>query len=418
MIRKMQISFLHYTSKENSKGEIPIFCRMTLKSERKQFSTGLYLLEKEWDKAKQKAKVKTPQAESINLHLEHIKNKLLQAETKLLLEKPEDYTLNDMYLIYTGEYEENAPTLLKLFKERLDKMEKLVGSEYTIRTFRKFKEVYQHTQDYLNEAYHLKDISFKKLDFKFIQNFQEYLLISKKHKPITVNKIVQRVNQVVLLAVKYKYLPEHPFKGYKPLKEVKQLVFLTEDEVRILENYQFAQERLSKVRDYYIFSVYTGLAYHEAFNLKNEHIIKGFDGNDWIKMVRQKTQREINIPLLPQAKKIIQKYEQSENQGYILPPLSNQKMNSYLKEIAEITGIKKHLTHHTARKTFASTILLYNNVPIEIVSKLLGHSNINITQKSYAQVINKSISNHMIQLSQQLNLKKVENSNKRSGYNK
>lgn len=405
MIRKLQISFLHYTSKENAKGEIPIFCRLVLNAERKQFSTGLYLTLKEWDKAKQKAKGKTTHSESINLHLENIRNKLIQAESRLLLEQPEEYTLNDIYQVYIGEYEDNVPTLLKLFKERLDKMEKLVGSEYTLRTFRKFREVYNHTQNYLNEACNLKDIQFKKLDFKFIQNFQEYLLISKKHKPITVNKIIQRVNQIVLLAVKYKYLPEHPFKGYKPLKEVKQLVFLTEEEVKILENYHFAQNRLAKVRDYYIFSVYTGLAYNEALSLKKEHIIKGFDGNDWIKMVRQKTQKEINIPLLPQAKRMIEKYHQSDEQEYILPPLSNQKINSYLKEIAEITGIKKHLTHHTARKTFASTILLYNNVPIEIVSKLLGHSNINITQKSYAQVINKSISNHMIQLSHQLEQK-------------
>lgn len=405
MIRKLQISFLHYTSKENAKGEIPIFCRLVLNAERKQFSTGLYLTLKEWDKAKQKAKGKTTHSESINLHLENIRNKLIQAESRLLLEQPEEYTLNDIYQVYIGEYEDNVPTLLKLFKERLDKMEKLVGSEYTLRTFRKFREVYNHTQNYLNEACNLKDIQFKKLDFKFIQNFQEYLLISKKHKPITVNKIIQRVNQIVLLAVKYKYLPEHPFKGYKPLKEVKQLVFLTEEEVKILENYHFAQNRLAKVRDYYIFSVYTGLAYNEALSLKKEHIIKGFDGNDWIKMVRQKTQKEINIPLLPQAKRMIEKYHQSDEQEYILPPLSNQKINSYLKEIAEITGIKKHLTHHTARKTFASTILLYNNVPIEIVSKLLGHSNINITQKSYAQVINKSISNHMIQLSQKLDSK-------------
>lgn len=405
MIRKLQISFLHYTSKENAKGEIPIFCRLVLNAERKQFSTGLYLTLKEWDKAKQKAKGKTTQSESINLHLENIRNKLIQAESRLLLEQPEEYTLNDIYQVYIGEYEDNVPTLLKLFKERLDKMEKLVGSEYTLRTFRKFREVYNHTQNYLNEACNLKDIQFKKLDFKFIQNFQEYLLISKKHKPITVNKIIQRVNQIVLLAVKYKYLPEHPFKGYKPLKEVKQLVFLTEEEVKILESYHFAQQRLAKVRDYYIFSVYTGLAYNEALSLKKEHIVKGFDGNDWIKMVRQKTQKEINIPLLPQAKRMIEKYHQSDEQEYILPPLSNQKINSYLKEIAEITGIKKHLTHHTARKTFASTILLYNNVPIEIVSKLLGHSNINITQKSYAQVINKSISNHMIQLSQQLSQK-------------
>ncbi len=398
----MQVSFYSMNSKLTNKGEAPIYCRIAIAKNIKQFSTGLYVLPKDWDKTKQKAKGKTSESESINTHLEQIRSKLFNAETKLIIESQDNYTLNDIYLIFTGQYADNSPTLLKLFKERLSKMEKLVGSEYTIRTFRKFKEVCQHTQDYIKHNYNAQDIPFKRLDFKFIQDFQEYLLIHKKHKPITVNKIVQRVNQIVLLAVKYKYIAEHPFKGYKPLKEVKQLVFLTEEEVKHLENYEFAQQRLEKVRDYYMFSVYTGLAYNEAFNLKPEHIIKGFDGQDWIKMIRQKTQREINIPLLPQAKRIIEKYRLSNEQEYILPTMSNQKMNSYLKEIADIVGIKKHLTHHTARKTFASTILLYNDVPIEIVSKLLGHANISITQKSYAQVINKNVSNHMLKLSTQL----------------
>lgn len=399
MIKKLQVSFYSMVSKLTSKGEAPIHCRIAIDKSIKQFSTGLYIAPKDWDKTRQKAKSRTPESELVNTHLEQIRSKLFNAETKLLIESPDNYTLNDIYLIFTGQYADNSPTLLKLFKERLDKMEKLVGSEYTIRTFRKFKEVYQHTQDYIKYSYNVQDVSFKKLDFRFIQ---EYLLIQKKHKPITVNKIVQRVNQIVLLAVKYKYIAEHPFKGYKPLKEVKQLVFLTEDEVKKLESYQFAQARLERIRDYYMFSVYTGLAYNEAFSLKPEHIVKGFDGQDWIKMVRLKTQREINVPLLPQAKRIMEKYHLSDEQEYILPAMSNQKMNSYLKEVADIVGIKKHLTHHTARKTFASTILLYNDVPIEIVSKLLGHANISITQKSYAQVINKSVSNHMIKLSTQL----------------
>ena len=389
-------------SKLTNKGEAPIYCRISIAEDDKLFSTGLYILPKYWDKTKQKAKGKTAESESVNTHLEQLRSKLFNAETKLLIESPDNYTLNDIYLIFTGQYADNSPTLLKLFKERLDKMEKLVGSEYTIRTFRKFKEVYQHAQDYIRHNYKVQDIPFKKLDFKFIQDFQEYLLIHKRHKPITVNKIVQRVNQIVLLAVKYKYIAEHPFKGYKPLKEVKQLVFLTEDEVKQLETYEFAQARLERVRDYYMFSVYTGLAYNEAFSLKPEHIVKGFDGQDWIKMIRLKTQREINVPLLPQAKRLMEKYHLSDEQEYILPTVSNQKMNSYLKEVADIVGIKKHLTHHTARKTFASTILLYNDVPIEIVSKLLGHANISITQRSYAQVINKSVSNHMLKLSTQL----------------
>ena len=399
MIPKIKILFYLLNSKQTAKGTSTIYCRIVMDNLRKQFSTGIDIPSNEWDKLKQKAKGKSIENKTINLHIDQIKNKLTEAETRLMIEKPDNYSIEDIYLIFKGEYEENTPTLLKLFKERLDKMEKLVGSEYTIRTFRKFKEVFKHVKDFLRDSYKISDISFKKLDFKFIQNFQEYLLIQKKHKPITINKIIQRVNQIVLLAVKYKYIQEHPFKGYKPLKEAKQLVFLTEEEVKTLENFQFIQERLERVRDYYLFSVYTGLAYNEAFGLKEEHIIKGFDGQLWIKMIRQKTQREINIPLLPQALKIIQKYHIAEDQEYILPTISNQKMNSYLKEVAEIVGIKKNLTHHTARKTFASTILLYNNVPIEIVSKLLGHGNISVTQKSYAQVINKSVSNHMLQLS-------------------
>ena len=402
MIKKLQVAFYSMNSKLTNKGEAPIYCRISIAEDDKLFSTGLYILPKYWDKTKQKAKGKTAESESVNTHLEQLRSKLFNAETKLLIESPDNYTLNDIYLIFKGQYADNSPTLLKLFKERLDKMEKLVGSEYTIRTFRKFKEVYQHAQDYIRHNNKVQDIPFKKLDFKFIQDFQEYLLIHKRHKPITVNKIVQRVNQIVLLAVKYKYIAEHPFKGYKPLKEVKQLVFLTEDEVKQLETYEFAQARLERVRDYYMFSVYTGLAYNEAFSLKPEHIVKGFDGQDWIKMIRLKTQREINGPLLPQAKRLMEKYHLSDEQEYILPTVSNQKMNSYLKEVADIVGIKKHLTHHTARKTFASTILLYNDVPIEIVSKLLGHANISITQKSYAQVINKSVSNHMLKLSTQL----------------
>lgn len=402
MIPKIKILFYLLNSKQTAKGTSTIYCRIVMDNLRKQFSTGIDIPSNEWDKLKQKAKGKSIENKTINLHIDQIKNKLTEAETRLMIEKTDNYSIEDIYLIFKGEYEENTPTLLKLFKERLDKMEKLVGSEYTIRTFRKFKEVFKHVKDFLRDSYKISDISFKKLDFKFIQDFQEYLLIKKKHKPITINKIIQRVNQIVLLAVKYKYIQEHPFKGYKPLKEVKQLVFLTEEEVKTLENFQFAQERLERVRDYYLFSVYTGLAYNEAFGLKEEHIIKGFDGQLWIKMIRQKTQREINIPLLPQALKIIQKYHIAEDQEYILPTISNQKMNSYLKEVAEIVGIKKNLTHHTARKTFASTILLYNNVPIEIVSKLLGHGNISITQKSYAQVINKNISNHMLQLSKKL----------------
>jgi integrase/recombinase XerD len=141
----------------------------------------------------------------------------------------------------------------------------------------------------------------------------------------------------------------------------------------------------------FIFCCYTGLAYNEMSELKTSHIITGFDGNDWIQMKRKKTNHQISIPLLPMSKLIIDKYFES-NKLEVLPKISNQKFNSYLKEIADIVGISKNLTHHLARRTFATTVLLYNDVPMEIVSELLGHSKMSITQEHYGKVVQKKVS--------------------------
>ena len=136
-------------------------------------------------------------------------------------------------------------------------------------------------------------------------------------------------------------------------------------------------------------------------NLKPEHIIKGFDGRDWIKMIREKTKKEITIPLLPKIPNIIEKYSCNDRLE-LLPVISNQRFNAYLKEIADIVGINKKLTHHIARKTFATSVLLYNDVPMEIVSELLGHSNIGITQGHYAKVVQKKVSEQMKELEDKL----------------
>ena len=147
------------------------------------------------------------------------------------------------------------------------------------------------------------------------------------------------------------------------------------------------------IQDLFIFCCYTGLPHKEMSNLEKKHIQKGFDGLNWIQMKREKTQRQIFIPILPKAQELINKYTSETNR--IFPPISNQKFNGYLKEIAVITRIEKRLTHHTARKTFASTILLYNDVPMEIVSELLGHSTMTITQKSYGKIVQKKLSEAM-----------------------
>ena len=377
----------------------PVYCRIVLASKKQQFSTGLNLTPELWDVESQRAKGYSIEIQLLNRQLQEIYSELIRIE-KQLYDEGCTISIEEIYARYRNKSTEH--TLFEIYKERLRKMEALVGKEYTPATLKKFKEVYAHVQEYVAERFGVKDIPLKQLGYTFIKQYEEFLL-ERGLKPITINKIIQRLRQMITYALRCNYIQRDPFVDYKPLKERKQLVFLTQDELDKLEGYHFSQERLEQVKNIYLFSVYTGLAYNEAVNLRHDHISRGFDGRNWITLTRQKTDREFSVPLLPQAEKLIGILAESRvNDGYVLPRISNQKINSYLKEIAEIVGIHKKLTHHTARKTFASTVLLYHDVPIEVVSMLLGHSDIAVTQKSYAQVVNRNISNHMNLLEKRL----------------
>ena len=230
-------------------------------------------------------------------------------------------------------------------------------------------------------------------------DFEYYLKVEKKQAQITINKSIQRFRKPVKVAVAEGYLDKDPFMLYKTKSAKKEVVFLSVEELKILEGYEFSQPRLEDVKNMFIFCCYTGLAYAEMSALKSKHITIGFDDLKWIRMERKKTGKFINIPLFPQALKILKLYEK---EAYLLPVISNQRFNSYLKEIAAIIGIEKRLTHHTARKTFASTVLLYNNVPMEIVSELLGHSNMSITQKYYGKIVMKKVSEEVKKLNRRI----------------
>ncbi len=361
------------------------------------------MLAKEWDSEKQRVRSKFRQRriDLINEDLDMIYNKLYNLESKLIVEGA-DNIVEAVYNIYMDK-DTSVNFFIQLFQKRYEVASKMEGIKFAKYTLWKFRHIMEQTQEYIKWRYGQEDIPLLKIDTSFVLGFEEYLLLEKKLAPITVNKVLQRVKQIIQYGIKCNYIKVDPFVEYKPLKTEKELVFLTEEELNMLENYQFAQEKLGKVRDLYLFSVYTGLAYHEAFTLQRKHIIKGFDKELWINMKRGKTGKAFEVPLLPKAIEIIKKYgELGNDDSYILPRMSNQKMNSYLKEIADIIGIKKRLTHHTARKTFATTILLYNDIPIEIVSSLLGHSSIAITQKHYAKVVNKKVSMCMEELKNKL----------------
>jgi len=402
MITRVNISFFRYHSRETETGEAPLYCRLWHESKRKIFSIGFKVTRNKWNQNKQIATGKSEMTQRINTQMEVIKKKLVEIETKLIMEGSEDI-LEDMYALYIGKTTVSR-SFITLFEERYMTAKRMEGIKFKKSTLDKFKDVLELVRAYIKKSYHASDIPMNKVNFKFISGLEDYLLTVRRQKPVTINKNMQRVKQVTTYAMKCNYIKVDPFIDHAPLKVEKELVFLTTEELHKLESYQFAQERLAKVRDLYLFSVYTGLAYHEAFALQKKHIIMAFDKKFWIEMKREKTGKGISVPLLPQAMKIMEKYDNGgDKEAHVLPAISNQKMNSYLKEITEIVGINKKLTHHTARKTFATTILLYNDVPIEIVSKLLGHSSIAVTQKHYAKVVNKKVSACMEKLEKQLN---------------
>mgnify|MGYP001002640977 CR=1 FL=1 len=402
MITRVNISFFRYHSRETETGEAPLYCRLWHESKRKIFSIGFKVTRNKWNQNKQIATGKSEMTQRINTQMEVIKKKLVEIETKLIMEGSEDI-LEDMYALYIGKTTASR-SFITLFEERYMTAKRMEGVKFKKSTLDKFKDVLELVRAYIKKSYHASDIPMNKVNFKFISGLEDYLLTVRRQKPVTINKNMQRVKQVTTYAMKCNYIKVDPFIDHSPLKVEKELVFLTTEELHKLESYQFAQERLAKVRDLYLFSVYTGLAYHEAFALQKKHIIMAFDKRFWIEMKREKTGKGISVPLLPQAMKIMEKYDNGgDKEAHVLPAISNQKMNSYLKEITEIVGINKKLTHHTARKTFATTILLYNDVPIEIVSKLLGHSSIAVTQKHYAKVVNKKVSACMEKLEKQLN---------------
>lgn len=392
---KITILFVISANKTNQKGLCPLNCRITLNKQRKQFTTGLFVNPKYWENKLQKVNTQDPNYKFINAQIEQIQIKIKNTTLVFQLQGA-DCTLDNIYNKYIGVEIKKKEYVLSYYKQYLIKIKKLVGLELKDSTYNKFVYVRNHLEAFLKWKFRKTDFPLEELNLQFLDDFEYYLRTEKKQAQITINKTIQRLRTPIKQAISEGYLDRDPFILHQTKKVRKEIIFLTTEELKEFEEATFQQKRLELVQDLFVFCCYTGLAYNEMSNLESKHIIIGFDGMNWIIMKREKTQREISIPVLPKAQIIIDKY--FKNNALIFPSISNQKFNSYLKEIADITGIQKRLTHHVARKTFASTVLLYNDVPMEIVSELLGHSNMVITQESYGKVVQKKVSEAMNKL--------------------
>lgn len=256
----------------------------------------------------------------------------------------------------------------------------------------------KHTKDFILWKYNITDINIEKIDHSFITEYEFYLRSERKCANNTAVKYIKNFHKIINQCLANGWLNKDPFANYKA--KVKEVVrdFLSEAEIEQMTNKEFVSERLELVRDIFVFSCSTGLAYIDVKQLTLDNISLGIDGDKWIFKNRQKTDTASKIPLLPMAQEIIDKYADDpvcKNEKRLLPILSNQKMNAYLKEIADVCEIKKELTFHIARHTFATTVTLSNGVPLETVSKMLGHTSLKTTQH-YAKILDKKISEDMM----------------------
>lgn len=377
-----------------------VYLRITVNSKRVNISLKRKVLITEWDSNKGQLKGHHQKVKLFNRFLEQIRSKVYQSYEELLSEN-KLITSEAIKSRFLGE-DERHYSLLKLFEYHNE----IESHKLNKATLKHYKVTQNHLRNFLILKLKTSDVFLNNLDYSFIIDFEYYLRTYQPinhQRPISNNtamKHLQRLRKMVTMAYHMEWISRDPFTRFKTKNEKKEREFLDIIELENLEKFESSISRINIVKDLFVFSCYTGISYIDLFKLTNDNIVKGIDGNDWIVTKRQKTKNTIKIPLLPAAKNILIKYKHhprvlSENS--ILPRFSNQKVNSYLKEIADICQIRKNLTFHMARHTFATTVTLANGVPIETVSKLLGHTKIATTQ-IYARVIERKVGDDMQKL--------------------
>lgn len=394
--------------------EAELYARITVNQKRANISLKRKINIDSWDKSKSRLKGNSVNARNQNQFIEQVKAKLHKINIDLY-NKEKLITAQLIKATFLGEGE-NHKSLNEIIAYHSNKIKNTLAPG----TIRNFGITENYISKFLKQKRKTTDVYLNELDYKFICDLENFLhgYWPKGHPKAlghnTVMKHIQRLRKIVTLSYHLEWLQKDPFIRWKPTYEKTERGFLSTNELSNLETHHFLIERLERVRDLFVFSCYTGISYVDIMKLSNSNILKGIDGDNWIITRRQKTKTPVRIPILEKAQNLIDKYENHPmtiNSDSLFPLITNEKVNFYLKEIAEACGIKKNLTFHMARHTFATTVTLTNGVPIETVSKLLGHTKIATTQ-IYARVIERKVSEDMNALRNILNKKKTTENKK------
>ena len=382
-----------------------LYARITVNGKRATISLKRKVLIADWDSDRNRVKGTGQKSRILNTYLDETYNQLFQAYQDLKSEH-KSITARTVKARFLGLDEINRSVMDIITYHNEDMKGKLKWG-----TQKNYYTTQRYISNFMLEAYNSRDMFLKELDYDFIIRFEKYLrayIPQDHHKRMgnnTVMKHIERLRKLINLSFKLGWMDSDPFANFHAKFIKTERGFLSLSELQEIQKKHFTIPRLQLVRDLFVFSCYSSLSYIDAINLCPENIRVGIDGEFWIYYKREKTTKLIQIPLLPKALKIIEKYKDNPkaiSQGSIFPKISNQKLNSYLKEIADVCGIEKNLTFHIARHTFATTVTLSNGMPIETVSKLLGHSKIATTQ-IYAKVIERKVSDDMHRLRKHFN---------------
>jgi site-specific recombinase XerD len=385
--------------KHYKEGNVPIYFRITVDGVEREISTKLDADPSKWSTQANRLVGKSEAVKSINDYLDVLQTRAINARTRLTaMDKP--VTADSIKALVQNKPMEAVRTIMNVFKDHNDKMRELIGREYSEGIMERYDISYRHTISFMQQTYGISDMPIDKLDYGFLTDYEHWLKSVRNCQHNTAMKYLSYFKKIVRICIKKKWLNGDPFVDFKMTRRRKRRIVLSQIDLSNMAAKQFSSERLVVVRDIFLFSCFTGLAYADVAKLKKTDMFTGIDGYKWISCKRKKTERNdsaSNIPLLPAAEAIVNKYSNDPmcvEKGLVLPVRSNQKMNEYLKEIADLCEIKIPLTFHIARHTFATTVTLSNKVPIETVSKLLAHQKIATTQE-YAQILDHKISDDM-----------------------
>lgn len=380
-----------------------VYLRITVDGIPKETSTKRKWDSTRWDQKTERAIGTKEDARSLNFFLDSLILKVNEYKTEIMYsgkpitsEKVMDYVLGKIT---------PRVKLLEEFQKHNNEMTALLGKGYAKGTLDRFTITKNHLTAFIKFKFKSTDIEFTDLNLEFIKDFEFYLRTVRNCSNNTTLKYIANFKKIVIRAIDKEIILKDPFKNFKGRKTKIVKKPLTTQELYELERHYFTTDRLNVVRDVFVFQCYTGMAYIDAYQLKKTNIKNGIDGNLWIMSERQKTNSTTNVPLLPQALKIIEKYKDHPlclQRGTVLPVSSNQKMNEYLKEIAILCGFPFTLNTHMARRTFGSTVTLNNNVPINVVKEMLGHSSVKQTE-AYAITEQATIGREMSILNKKLN---------------